>query len=34
MFVEFEKDEIVFPIVSELFGQLSKKDLNGERHRI
>lgn len=34
MFVMFDKDEIVFPAASEIFGQLSKRDARGQRHII
>ena len=31
MLVEFDKDEIVYPRNSEVFGEVTKKDKNGKR---
>ena len=32
MFVEFTKDEIVFPTISEVFGEISKDTANKTHH--
>lgn len=34
MFVMFDKDQIIFPQVSEIFGEASKKDSNGHRTNV
>jgi len=34
MLVEFDKDEIVYPRNSEIFGEVTKKDADGKRKKV
>jgi len=34
MLVEFDKDEIVYPRNSEIFGEVTKKDSDGKRKKV